>query len=312
MDGSRQSLILDHFSLKESAPESNIKPASSGGIISTEPKLSYKLSLIDNKTRPTYSIPAEKDQRQSHLQLMLYRHLLSSLLVPELFLECMSKITSPPTRASSFRRGRQALSKPAEAPAKLNFAAPFSPAFIQSMEYLCEGNGLGDITRNSTCLEDLVSCWVDAVEGLALDEKAPLDTELELVYRLRERPPARSRSRGRKSRSRSPSSGSGVIIVEAPPGLAAPVGSSTSASPSVGAVQPVESEPRERGLATDLGVGTRAVSPARTRWQSPGVEEDVAMAWAIQESLKASEQNANVFGYGTFWVWHRLRGPMVV
>lgn len=192
-----------------------------------------------------------RDQHQSRLQLMLYKHLLSALLGPSSFLDIMSRL-------------------------HIKTSAPFSPAFLQTQEYLCASNELGESVRSAMCLGDLMIAWGESLKsldigwGLPINESGSVTDELELVYRLRETPSTSRRKR--RSVSREPSSTNVAGITT-----------------------------REHNLSPDAGVR----SPMGEGLQKqPSIEyfdqdwEDAALAWAIQESLKAAEQNAAVFGPG--------------
>jgi len=182
---------------------------------------------------------------------MLYKRLLSALLEPSSLLDIMSRV-------------------------RVETSAPFSPAFLQTQEYLCASNGLGESVRSSMCLGDLVLAWGESLKlldigfGLPINESGSVADELELVYRLREMP--KTSWRKRRSLSQEP-------------------------RPTRDACRAVH----EHVLGSDIGMKSSVDEAPRKR---PSLEyferdwEDLALAWAIQEGLKPAEQNAAVFGPG--------------
>lgn len=171
---------------------------------------------------------------------------------------------------------------------EVDTSASFSPAFLQTQEYLCDSNELSETARSAMCLADLMVAWVEALETLQLqshsdskseerpDESTPVtavDGTLELVYRIRAAPKKK---------------------------VAQPISRETSWNTES------EAPPREAAFGVDVGVISPPVvgsGPSLSSWPSAsgvggGDADDAAMAWAIQESLKPAYQNALVYGTG--------------
>ncbi|KAF8312547.1 hypothetical protein DL93DRAFT_2168416 [Clavulina sp. PMI_390] len=217
----------------------------------------HTLHILDYKTRTIPTAPPPRDQTQSKLQLMLYKRLLAPLFSPSTFIELFSEKL------------------------KLDTSASFSPAFLQSMEYLCVSNGLGDSgdggvnIRDAMCLGDLMIGWIEAVEKLQLRSisgsdgggesiesaggAGPVDDELELVYRLRARPAGWKKWRRR------------------------------IAQPS----------PEHEGVTNELEVNALATGES-ARETSPLPGNTVA-DWNVQESMTKAQSDINAFGaaFGT-------------
>lgn len=129
----------------------------------------------------------------------------------------------------------------------------FSPSFLNIMETLCMANDLSDLARTSTCLSDLVTAWRVAVVELDLPSgDAGLqgtEDELEVIYRSRK--PRRRRE---------------TPIVDA--------GLST--------------DPQEEAVLAELGA-TSLASPVGRAVPTQGDDDDAALAWAIEQSLKSDQ-----------------------
>lgn len=182
---------------------------------------------------------------------MLYKRLLSALLEPSSFLDIMSRL-------------------------QVETSAPFSPAFLQTQEYLCVSNDLDNSVRSAMCLGDLMLAWgeyltsLDIGWGLPTYGSGAVTDQLELVYRLREMPKT-SRRKG-STVSRDPSLNSN----------ASPCVDEHTLNPDIAMRSSVGEDPKRR----------LSLEYFERDW------EDLAIAWAIQESLEAAEQNAMVFGPG--------------
>lgn len=201
------------------------------------------------------SIPSARDQYQSRLQLMLYKRLLAPLMDASSFMDIISQLG-------------------------IDTSAPFSPAFIQSQEYLSINNGLGQSVQNSMCVGDLMMAWIEALQLLELAPSSIVEDQLELIYRLRKGTINRNLSfQRRKSEGVSKES---RMTAEA------------------------EAEPRERSLEVNVAagppsMGTEGIVPPLvpsplTPSSLDEDAEDAAILWALQESLSSGMQNAAVFG----------------
>jgi hypothetical protein len=225
---------------------------------------------------------------------MLYKRLLSSLLSPVSFRESINHLG-------------------------LDTGVTFSPAFLQSLEYLCVGNDLGNNVRNAMCVRDLMEAWVDGVDSLDLsveerEDGRAVDDELELVYRLREKRSSREGRRRRLPKSPKSTSISKAISPAHSRSRTPPssdrLDSSLSGKESFAFAAISTSDLKEEAFAVDLGIGAAPpASPAVPFSASDACggalidsnlsgysDEDTALQWAIQESLMSAEQNARIFG----------------
>lgn len=170
----------------------------------------YRLHLNDTKTRSVNSMP--KDDLSGRLQLMLYHQLLGQLV---------GAARLPPTTSSST----------SSSPLSFTFSFPAIMEHLHltssrtfSDEFIAEATGLLDsfdafsassqkssqgsqekkdgsqssvgsrLVRN---LDDLVQCWYSTVRRLRLQVDAPIDGELELIYRMREEVRTRTKGKGK-------------------------------------------------------------------------------------------------------------------
>ncbi|CAE6454408.1 unnamed protein product [Rhizoctonia solani] len=138
------------------------------------------IHILDNKTRGTNSLPRSRDALQSRLQLMLYKRLLDTLLVPVCIGSSQEGIPN-----------RQGLSLPdVWVHHSLDPSASFSPSFLQESAALVLSNGLGPEAENAVCLDDLENVWNTTVSELvrAVDpgvHDSMVSNVLKLVYRRR-------------------------------------------------------------------------------------------------------------------------------
>ncbi|KAF8340467.1 exonuclease V a 5' deoxyribonuclease-domain-containing protein [Cantharellus anzutake] len=219
------------------------------------PGSSYILHLIDNKSRSLPHMPPERDRIQSRLQLMLYKRLLENLLEPKPFLQTLSKYS-------------------------VNLRATFSPKFLQAQEVLCVSNSLSEVTREATCLEDLVVAFQDAVMQLHLVPRSersssPVENELELVYR-----------------SRGPDESSGPRKRARRHGKSRPIPLQQSGSSNGNLL---EAKAREQLLVNDLGLRTSAPPSEYEGSSCSGISTPLS---AIEELPSAGTETnpAVVFG----------------
>jgi exonuclease V len=115
----------------------------------------HELSLKDTKTRRFNSLPSDDDALSSRMQLMLYRHLLSSLLSPTFsFSAFWEKIGVDPF-------------------------VQFSDEFLLKAGLARETDGTV-VLGYPACLDDLADLWRSTVHSLRLKSVSPI---LEIVYR---------------------------------------------------------------------------------------------------------------------------------
>ncbi|KAH7338830.1 exonuclease V a 5' deoxyribonuclease-domain-containing protein [Rhizoctonia solani] len=168
------------------------RPTVSRGTPSQEPSSSFfsgskdsewaggNIHILDNKTRGTNSPPRARDALQSRLQLMLYKRLLDTLLVP-------AGIGSSQEGTAN----RQGLSfHDIWVHHSLDPSASFSPSFLQESAALVSSNGLGPEAENAVCLEDLENVWNTIVSELVRavgpgEHDGVVSNILKLVYRRR-------------------------------------------------------------------------------------------------------------------------------
>lgn len=148
----------DKFGGGAKSPSSNGDPREHLQLSNTSSQDAYTLGLIDYKTRRAEYLPPEEDSRSPKLQLMLYHRMLASLLTPGMvdFPLLWSLMDLDPNR-------------------------PFSRQFVCDIE-------LGDATSGgelSMDLNSLVSEWVAIVHREKTEEGRlkGVNTELELIYR---------------------------------------------------------------------------------------------------------------------------------
>jgi Exonuclease V - a 5' deoxyribonuclease len=258
-----QPLITKFFQSASSQDLSSAQPGVS------QPVQAYILHLIDNKTRNNPTVPPPRDRFQSQLQLMLYKRLLSSLIASTTFASIVTQLS-------------------------LKTHAPFSQQFLHAKKILCISNDLSKRAHKADCVADLANAWNEAVGELdigfhagieaGLDvEGSGIEDELELVYR--ERPdPSRSQSlnnyKGKRKGSPSP-----VDTPRDGKRSATPHSNTGSFTLEVDAAL----------LNVDLGVGSpgphlavqyETVNSALTINGVENDDENMALAWAIQESLQ--------------------------
>lgn len=126
----------------------------------SQKSVGYILHIKDNKTRKNHYLPTEPDMYSGRLQLMIYRRLLSQLLE-----------TNPPYDFTTIWRK-----------VDVDPSAIFPTKFLVQAQLIQESDGF-----QSSCLNDLVNMWHEEVKSLNIQG---VDTNLELVYRLRP-PPGR-------------------------------------------------------------------------------------------------------------------------
>lgn len=173
-------------------------------------KSTYRLHLNDTKTRSVNSMP--KDDLSGRLQLMLYHQLLGQLV---------GAARLPPTTTSG--TSSSPLSFTFSFPAimehlNLTSSRTFSEEFIteatelldsfdafsassqkssQGSQEKKDGSQSSVGSRQVKNLDNLVQCWYSTVRRLQLQLDAPIDGELELIYRMREELQTRSKGKGK-------------------------------------------------------------------------------------------------------------------
>ena len=115
----------------------------------------YELFVVDTKTRRSKSLPSDDDAFSSRMQLMLYHHLLSSLLSPTFsFTAFWEKVQVDPF-------------------------AQFSDAFLMQSG-LARQTDENVVLASAECLDDLTDLWYSTVRSLQVQGVSPI---LEIVYR---------------------------------------------------------------------------------------------------------------------------------
>lgn len=238
---------------------------------------SFILHLIDNKTRNTPDVPPPRDRFQSQLQLMLYKRLLSSLIAPTGFASIMARLS-------------------------LNMHAPFSQQFLHAKKVLCISNDLNERTHEARCMADLSYAWDQAVRELGLGtregadagldaEQTGIEDELELVYRER---PGASRSQssngniGKRKGSPSP-----LDTARDGKRNVAPHSNTNSLTLEAKAAAP-NADLDDRFSPPRLAVGNEADASSFAANGHEPDDENTALAWAIQESLKPPSNGTHV------------------
>jgi exonuclease V len=115
----------------------------------------HELSLVDTKTRRSNLLPSDDDALSSHMQLMLYHHLLSALL-------------SPTFSFSSFWEKVQ-----------VDPFAQFSDAFLMQSGLARQADE-NVVLASAECLDDLTDLWHSTVRSLQVPG---VSSTLEIVYR---------------------------------------------------------------------------------------------------------------------------------
>lgn len=115
----------------------------------------HELSLIDTKTRRSNSLPSDDDALSSRMQLMLYHHLLSTLL-------------SPTFSFSSFWEKVQ-----------VDPFAQFSDVFLMQSGLARQTDG-DVVLASAECLDDLTDLFYSTVRSLKVHSVSPI---LEIIYR---------------------------------------------------------------------------------------------------------------------------------
>ncbi|KAG8939648.1 hypothetical protein FRC04_006095 [Tulasnella sp. 424] len=171
----------------------------------------YRLHLNDTKTRSVNSMP--KDDLSGRLQLMLYHQLLGQLV---------GAARLPPTTSSgtsssplSFTFSFSAIMEHLHLISSRTFSDEFIveatelldsfDAFSASSQKSSQGSqekkdgsqGSSVGSRLVTNLDELVQCWYSTVRRLRLQLDAPIDGELELIYRMREEVRTRTKGKGK-------------------------------------------------------------------------------------------------------------------
>lgn len=247
-EGGHQTLLSQYFN--STTQNASDEPTHAEDSTSAPGTFYNTLHIIDYKTRNSRSIPSVRDQYQSRLQLMLYKRLLGPLMDPTAFIDTISRL-------------------------RIDTAAPFSPAFIQTQEYLCESNGLDNTVRSAMCMGDLMIAWMEALPSLGLrpntnwEEGGAVDEELELIYRLRKGYGSQRRNVNTVSREASFST-------------------------------QMEAEPHKINFGVNVGPKSpfinQASAPSPSVRTSMMANEDPVAGWARQESLSPDKLNAAVFG----------------
>lgn len=115
-----------------------------------------ELSLIDTKTRRSNSLPSDDDAFSARMQLMLYHHLLSTLLSPKFsFSAFWERVNVDPF-------------------------AQLSDAFLLQSGLARETDGKTAVLGCAECLDDLTDLWHLTVQSLQVQGVSPT---LEIVYR---------------------------------------------------------------------------------------------------------------------------------
>ncbi|KAG6889146.1 hypothetical protein C0992_006295 [Termitomyces sp. T32_za158] len=133
------------------------------------------LHLLDTKTRRVKTLPVDRDTLPSRIQLMLYYRLLKDLI----------SLSPPFDFAAMWQR------------VGVDPVQTFSTKFLTQAGLLEGINSL-----NTSCLNALSNVYVEMVRSLDI---AGVDTELELVYRLRQSETHRNKKMGQTRKKRSAS-----------------------------------------------------------------------------------------------------------
>ncbi|CAE6466336.1 unnamed protein product [Rhizoctonia solani] len=178
--------VIDEITRAHNTPESPTLP---GGFPSqgrsSVPALDpiARVHILDNKTRGTNNLPRPRDAFQSRLQLMLYKRLLDTLLIPG-----GSKSLNSSEEDLADRQGLSFADVWAHH--SLDPGACFSHSFLQESAALVISNGLGPAAENAVCLNDLENAWDTIVNELIRtigpgEQGSMVSKTLKLVYRRR-------------------------------------------------------------------------------------------------------------------------------
>ncbi|KAG8987893.1 hypothetical protein FRB90_003072 [Tulasnella sp. 427] len=168
-------------------------------------KSTFRLHLNDTKTRSVNSMP--KDDLSGRLQLMLYHQLLGRLLGAARHVPGASSSSS--SAALSFTFSFEAVLQYLRLDAFKGFSEEFiieASELLDSFDAFSSSQGSSQGTKASSQkstgravrnLNDLMRCWHSTVRRLRLQLGAPIDDELELVYRMREEADTKGKFKGK-------------------------------------------------------------------------------------------------------------------